>query len=705
MNLQYIVNQSNLPLKAIQKTIELFSDGATIPFVARYRKEQTGGLNEVDLTNIYQIWQESIELEKRKVTILKAINEQGKLNPELEKKIVECTNLNALEDLYLPYKLKRKTKASIAIEKGLEPLAKKIFEQKIEEANFCLKNLQNTKVNSKEEALQGARDIIAEWVNEDLNTRNIIRKIFQQQAVLISKVKKSKTEDAIKYQDYFDFEESLKTIPSHRFLAILRGEKEGFLSIKLQVNKEDVLFKLYRFWQIREGWLAKELKLAIEDSFDRLLFPSIENEFIQIAKLKADKEAIDIFATNLKQLLLAPPLGEKRVIAIDPGFKTGCKVVVLNETGNLMEDTIIFPFQNIPEAQSKIEKLIQKYSVEAIGIGNGTAGRETEDFIKKQILSQSTFKEIACFMVSEQGASIYSASEIARDEFPDKDITVRGAVSIGRRLKDPLAELVKLDPKSIGVGQYQHDINPKLLNESLQKVVESCVNNVGVEVNLASKSLLSYVSGLGPVLAQNIVDYRTLNGKIKNRNELKKVSKLGPKAFEQAAGFLRIRDSENPLDNSAVHPESYAIVQKIAQDKKISIQQLIHNKEIRTSIQLNDYVNEKIGLPTLQDIMQELEKPGRDPREKLEEFSFANVHSISDLSIGMVVPGIVTNITAFGCFVDIGVHQDGLIHISQLADKFIQNPNEVVSLHQKVMVKIIELDVPRKRISLSRKGI
>ena len=489
----------------------------------------------------------------------------------MENKISNCNDINELEDIYLPYKQKRKTKASIAIEKGLEPLAKKIFEQKVEEANYWLKSFVPSKFEDKEEVLQGARDIIAEWINENIDCRNIIRKIFNQHASIVSKVKKAKKVEAEKYLDYFDFFENINKIPSHRVLAILRGEKEGFLSVKIEVNKEDVLYKLKKFWQISDNWLGKELVKAIEESYDRLLFPSIENEYLQISKNKADKEAIEIFASNLKQLLLAPPLGDKRIIAIDPGFKTGCKVVVLNEIGNLIYETVIFPLQNTLQAQNQLENIIIQYKIEAFGVGNGTAGRETEDFIKKNILIQEKFKHIPCFMVSEQGASIYSASEIAREEFPNKDITVRGAVSIGRRLKDPLAELVKLDPKSIGVGQYQHDIPTKLLNDSLQQVVEICVNSVGVDVNLASKSLLSYVSGLGPVLANNIVEYRNINGKIKSKIELKKVSKIGPKAFEQAAGFLRIRDSKNPLDNSAIHPECYYVVEKMAKDLKIKL--------------------------------------------------------------------------------------------------------------------------------------
>ncbi len=705
MNTQYIHQKLGITEKSIQKTIQLYSEGATIPFIARYRKEFTGGLNEVDLAKIHQMWQDLMDLEKRKVAVKKSISEQGKLTSILENKISNCNDINELEDIYLPYKQKRKTKASIAIEKGLEPLAKKIFEQKVEEANYWLKSFVPSKFEDKEEVLQGARDIIAEWINENIDCRNIIRKIFNQHASIVSKVKKAKKVEAEKYLDYFDFFENINKIPSHRVLAILRGEKEGFLSVKIEVNKEDVLYKLKKFWQISDNWLGKELVKAIEESYDRLLFPSIENEYLQISKNKADKEAIEIFASNLKQLLLAPPLGDKRIIAIDPGFKTGCKVVVLNEIGNLIYETVIFPLQNTLQAQNQLENIIIQYKIEAFGVGNGTAGRETEDFIKKNILIQEKFKHIPCFMVSEQGASIYSASEIAREEFPNKDITVRGAVSIGRRLKDPLAELVKLDPKSIGVGQYQHDIPTKLLNDSLQQVVEICVNSVGVDVNLASKSLLSYVSGLGPVLANNIVEYRNINGKIKSKIELKKVSKIGPKAFEQAAGFLRIRDSKNPLDNSAIHPECYYVVEKMAKDLNISVSELITNKSLQSKIILQNYITETVGIPTLQDIKVELEKPGRDPREQLEEFTFANVHSLQDLTVGMIVPGIVTNITAFGCFVDIGVHQDGLIHISQLANKFIQNPNEVVRLNQKIWVKIIELDIQRKRIALSSKDV
>lgn len=705
MDVSFINKTTQLPIQTIKKVVDLFNDGATIPFIARYRKEITGGLNEVELQEIYQNWQDLINLDKRKKTILKAINEQGKLSVELELKINQTWVLQDLEDIYLPYKQKRKTKASIAIEKGLSPLAKAIFEQKAVEANTILQHLKLQKIITQKDALKGARDIIAEWINEDIRSRNSIRKIFSSQAQIISKVKTTQKEAATKYLDYFNFTEGLHKIPSHRLLAILRGENEGFLSVKITVDKTDVLVKLHTRWQIKEAWTGNEFKLALEEAYDRLLLPSIENEFKNIAKLKADKAAIEVFATNLKQLLLAAPLGEKKIIAIDPGFKTGCKVVVLNELGDLLNDCVIFPFQNPNQAQKTIETLIQQFSIEAFAIGNGTGGRETEDFIKKHIIKQTIYTHIVCYMVSEQGASIYSASEIAREEFPDKDITVRGSVSIGRRLKDPLAELVKLNPKSIGVGQYQHDLPPKLLSDSLNQVVVSCVNTVGVEVNLASKSLLSYVSGLSPALAQNIIEYRNINGKFIQRTDLKKVPKLGPKAFEQAAGFLRIRSSKNPLDNSAVHPEVYPIVKKMATDVGCTIPDLITNKQLRDKIILQNYVSNTIGLPTLQDILNELEKPGRDPRERLVEFNFANVHRIEDLTIDMIVPGIVTNITAFGCFVDIGVHQDGLIHISELANKYIQSPNEVVQLHQKIWIKIIALDIPRKRISLSSKAV
>lgn len=700
-----ISNNLNISESQVKSVIQLLDEGATIPFIARYRKEATGNLDEVQIEEIKEKHEAQKELEKRRESILKTIEQQGQLSPELASQINKASSLLELEDLYLPYKQKRKTRAVIAIEKGLEPLAKLIFEQKEQNLNAILGKYINSDVKNREEALAGARDIIAEWVNENSSVRNTIRKSFERSARLHSKLKKGKEIEAAKYKDYFDFSEDLKKIPSHRLLAIRRGQDEGFLKMNIEIQSEEAIFSIERQLVKGNGILQNEVKFAISDAFFRLLFPSIENEFENIAKEKADKEAIQIFSTNLRQLLLSAPLGQKRIIAIDPGIRTGCKTVVLNELGDLISEEIIYPLQKKQESGAALKNLLIKHKSEAIAIGNGTGGRETELFVKELLKSNPELKAIQIHMVSEQGASIYSASAIAREEFPDKDVTVRGAVSIGRRLKDPLAELVKIDPKSIGVGQYQHDVNPKMLKESLDSVVQSCVNLVGVELNTASKHLLSYVSGLGPVLAQNIVDYRTENGKFKSRSELKKVPRLGGKAFEQAAGFLRIHAAKNPLDNSAVHPETYPIVEKMAKDLKVSVSELIEKEALRKNINVNLYTTENVGLLTLNDILSELSKPGRDPREQLEQFEFANVNHISELSLGMVLPGIVTNITAFGCFVDIGVHQDGLVHISQLTDKFIKNPNDVVKLNQKVMVKVTEVDLVRKRIALSRKGL
>lgn len=693
--------------KQVLNVAELFNEGGTIPFIARYRKEATGGLNEVQIGEIKSLLDLAFELDKRRKSILKTIEDQNQLTPELKDAINKATNLSDLEDLYLPYKQKRKTKASIAIELGLEPLAKIIYAQKERELGKVIPAYIKNGVKNSEEALDGARDIIAEWVNENITARNSIRNLFDRQAVLSSKIKKAKISEAEKYKDYFDFSENLKKIPSHRFLAIKRGQDAGFLKVKISIEDEQAIRNLERIILAPNGAFkcVEQVRLAISDAYSRLLLPSIEKEFDNIAKEKADKEAIAIFTTNLRQLLLSAPLGQKRILAIDPGLRTGCKTVILNEFGDLLDETVIYPLQNEEQSILTIKNLLLKYKSEAIAIGNGTGGREIESIIKSFIKSNTEFNKIPVHMVSEQGASIYSASEIARVEFPDKDITVRGAVSIGRRLKDPLAELVKIDPKSIGVGQYQHDVNPKLLKESLDQVVMSCVNQVGVELNTASKHLLSYVSGLGPALAQNIVDYRTENGKFTARNQLKKVPRLGSKAFEQAAGFLRIHNAKNPLDNSAVHPETYPVVQQIAKDLKVNIPELVENTSLHNSIDLSKYTNENIGLQTLTDILNELAKPGRDPREKLEEFEFANINSIQELQKGMIVPGIVTNITAFGCFVDIGVHQDGLVHISQLTNKFIKDPNEVVSLNQKVKVKVMEVDIQRKRIGLSMKEV
>ena len=694
MQHKIIAQQTHLSEKQVSSVIQLLEGGATIPFIARYRKESTGSLDEVKIAEIKNQYDASIELEKRRASIIKTIEQQGQLTPELQAQLNSVSNLQSLEDIYLPYKQKRKTRAAAAIEKGLEPLAKIIFAQ----------NGGNIEGKSESD-LAGARDIIAEWVNENVSVRNTIRKTFEREAILYAKVKKGKEADAIKYRDYFFFKEELRKIPSHRLLAIKRGQEEGFLKAYVAINNEPAVESINRLLVKGNGASQKQVVLAIADAYERLLVPSMETEFENLSKEKADKEAVNIFTTNLRQLLLSAPLGQKRILAIDPGFRTGCKTVVLNELGDLQEETVLYPLQKQFETQQNLKHLLSAHKVEAVAIGNGTGGRETETFVRDFIKNNPEFKGIQIHMVSEQGASIYSASEIAREEFPDKDITVRGAVSIGRRLKDPLAELVKIDPKSIGVGQYQHDVNQKQLKESLDQTVISCVNQVGVELNTASKHLLSYVSGLGPVLAQNIVDYRKENGKFTSRNQLKKVPRLGEKAFEQAAGFLRIHGAKNPLDNSAVHPETYTIVEQMAKDLNVSIAELMSNTGLHSKIDLSKYVNAQIGLPTLTDIVQELAKPGRDPREQLEAFSFGNVNSIDDLTEGMILPGIVTNITAFGCFVDVGVHQDGLVHISQLTDRFIKDPNEVVKLNQKVSVKVTQLDKERKRIGLSMKGI
>lgn len=703
--LQIISQLLNVHERSVINTIKLLEEGATVPFISRYRKEATGSMDEIQVAEIKLHYDKFTEADKRRDAIIKSIEEQGKMTPELLKKINDAVYLNELEDLYLPYKQKRKTRASIAIEKGLEPLAKVIFAQAEKNIEQLAGKYLNDQVKNIEDALSGARDIMAEWINEDIDARNKVRRIFDRESVLTSKLKKGKEEEGIKYKDYYDFAQELSKIPSHRLLAIRRGEEEGFLKVSIDIDNDKAADALERQYLKGFGEPKAQVEMAIEDSLKRLLVPSIETEFDNKSKEKADKEAVQIFSTNLRQLLLSAPLGQKRILAIDPGFRTGCKTVVLNELGDLLYDTVIYPMDKRIEAEARVRKLIEDYKIEAVAIGNGTAGRETESFVKTLIKNTPSISKVLVFSVSEQGASIYSASPVAREEFPDKDVTVRGAISIGRRLKDPLAELVKIDPKSIGVGQYQHDVNPKFLKESLDGVVESCVNQVGVELNTASKHLLGYVSGLGPTLAQNIVDYRTANGKFSTREELKKVPRLGGKAFEQAAGFLRIHGAKNPLDNSAVHPESYHIVTKMAKDAGVTISQLIENESIRKSIDLKKYVTVETGLPTLTDIIQELAKPGRDPRAQLEVFEFGNVHDIQDLREGMVLPGIVTNITAFGCFVDIGVHQDGLVHVSQMANRFIKDPNEVVKVHQKVQVKVTEVDAKRKRIALSMKDI
>lgn len=697
----------NINIKYVDNTLELLDSGCTIPFISRYRKERTGGLDEVQITQIYELNERMKETAKRKETIIKTISEQGKLTPELEKRINECWEPEVLEDIYMPYKPKRRTRAQVARENGLEPLATIIMLQRDSAPETTARRFINENVKSEEDAIKGALDIIAENVSEDERSRSQLRNAFRRGAIITSKVIKSKadTDEAAKYSDYFDFSEPLKRCSSHRLLAMRRGEKDGILRVSISADDEECVEKLKRLFVRGYGRCSTLVGEAVADSFKRLLKPSIETEFATLSKENADGDAIAVFAENLRQLLLAAPLGQKRVMGIDPGFRTGCKVVCLDEQGNLLHHEAIFPHpprNEQIEASTQIKEMVKKYGVEAIAIGNGTASRETDRFVKTLGLADS----IQVFTVSEDGASVYSASKTAREEFPDKDVTVRGAVSIGRRLMDPLAELVKIDPKSIGVGQYQHDVDQAKLKKSLDLTVESCVNSVGVNLNTASKHLLTYVSGLGPTLAQNIIDYRTANGAFRSRSQLLKVPRLGPSAFEQSAGFLRIPDAKNPLDNTAVHPESYKIVEKMAKDCGCSVAELIKDKDKRKSIRLDRYVSEKVGMPTLTDIMAELEKPGRDPREQLEEFEFdPNVSTPDDLVEGMVLPGIVTNITNFGAFVDIGVHQDGLVHISQLADRYVSDPTQVVKLHQHVMVKVIEVDRRRNRISLSMKAI
>lgn len=702
---QQIASSLNLSLKQVNNIYDLHTEGSTIPFIARYRKEATGNLDEVVIGNVIEQVKYFNELAKRKETILKTIEEAGKLTPELKKRIDDSINATELEDIYLPYKPKRKTKATMAIEKGLEPLAKLIFEQENIAVEEEAEKFINEQVRDTKEALQGARDIIAEWISENELARNIIRKIFTEEAVIASRVLNSKKEeaDAQKYRDYFEFSEPLAQSPSHRILAIRRGEKEGFLIMEINIGKEDAVEELKRKLLKSSNASAQQVALAIEDSFSRLLKPSIENEFRMSSKTKADEEAIRVFAENLRQLLLASPLGYKRVLALDPGFRTGCKLVCLDEQGNLLYNTTIYPHAPQNDWQGAVitlKELVLKYDIDAIGYGNGTASKETEQLARGIDFG----RPVSVFMVNESGASIYSASDVAREEFPDHDVTVRGAISIGRRLLDPLSELVKIDAKSIGVGQYQHDVNQNRLKESLDQVVESCVNYVGVDLNTASKHLLTYVSGLSSTVAKNIVEFRAKNGGFKSREELKKVSMLGPKAFEQSAGFLRVVNAKNPLDNSAVHPESYYVVQAMAEKANCSVPELIGRPELRKQIRAKDFVSESIGQFTIEDILKELEKPGRDPRSPIEEFRFAEgIHSMEDLKPGTKLPGIVTNITNFGAFVDIGVKQDGLVHISQLSNRFISDPNEAVKLGQKVMATVLEVDISRKRISLSLK--
>ncbi|MBL7770450.1 MAG: RNA-binding transcriptional accessory protein [Flavipsychrobacter sp.] len=701
-----IAQKLSLSVKQVVNVYGLQDEGATVPFMARYRKEATGNLDEVAITSIVEEIAYFKDLEKRKETVLKTIEAQGKLTPELSAKIVACINATELEDIYLPYKPKRKTRASQAIEKGLGPLADWIWEQQAGSPEAAAQAYVKEEVKSAKEALQGARDIIAERVAEDQQARTAIRSLFESSSILVSRVLSSKKEeaDAQKYRDYFEFSEPLSKCPSHRILAIRRGEKEGYLLMDINIEKAIAVPELERIFVKNNSEAAEEIRLAIADSFDRLLKPSIENEFRLTTKNAADEEAIQVFAENLRQLLLASPLGSKRVLALDPGFRTGCKLVCLDEQGNLIHSSTIYPHPPQNDWQKSVDtlkQLVKQYDIEAIGVGNGTAGRETETLAR----SIDFGKPVSVFQVNESGASIYSASEVAREEFPDYDVTVRGAVSIGRRLLDPLSELVKIDAKSIGVGQYQHDVNQARLKESLDRVVESCVNHVGVDLNTASKHLLMYVSGLSATLAKNIVEFRQKNGPFKSREELKKVSLMGPKTFEQCAGFLRIREAVNPLDNSAVHPETYPVVETMAKDLNCKVKDLIEKAELRRQINRKKYVSETIGEFTIEDILKELEKPGRDPRAPIEEFRFDDsIKTMEDVKVGMVVPGIITNITKFGVFVDIGVKQDGLIHISQLSDTYVSDPAEVVKLQQKVKVTVTEVDLGRKRIGLSMKG-
>lgn len=705
---QMIAAELKLPAHRIANTLKLLQGGATIPFISRYRKEATGGLDEVQIGDIQTRYEKLCELSKRKETVLSTIEEQGKLTPELKSRISACWNATELEDIYLPFKPKRKTRAEAARAKGLEPLALLLMMQKENNLAAKVRNFVKGEVKDEEDALKGARDILAEQISEDERSRNLMRNQFQRQALIQSKVVKGKEaeEASAKYRDYFDFCEPLKKCSSHRLLALRRGESEGVLKVTIFPEDEDMCNeRLQRLFVRANNECAHQVEEALTDAYKRLLKPAIETEFAALSKEKADEEAIRVFAENLRQLLLAPPLGQKRVMGIDPGFRTGCKVVCLDAQGTILHNEAIYPHppkSEYAQAARKIVKLVEQYKIEAIAIGNGTASRETEQFVT----SQRYDREVQVFVVSEDGASIYSASKTAREEFPDYDVTVRGAVSIGRRLMDPLAELVKIDAKSIGVGQYQHDVDQTKLKASLDQTVESCVNLVGVNVNTASKHLLTYVSGLGPTLAQNIVDYRTENGPFESRRQLLKVPRMGAKAYEQCAGFLRIPQAKNPLDNSAVHPESYPIVEQMAKDLNCTVADLIKDKELRSKIDLKKYVTDTVGLPTLTDILQELDKPGRDPRQKIQVFEFdKNVRTLDDLQEGMELPGIVTNITNFGCFVDIGIKENGLVHVSQLADRFVSNPADVVRIHQHVRVKVMSIDHERKRIQLTMKGL
>ena len=708
---QLISTELHLQEHAVENTLKLLDEGCTIPFISRYRKERTGGLDEVQITAISNRLEQLQEIAKRKDTVVKTITELGKMTPELQKRIDDCWDATTLEDIYLPYKPKRRTRASIAREQGLEPLATILLMQREQDPKRVAQRFVVGDVSDTATALKGAQDIIAEQVSEDERSRNQVRAAFRREAFIESKVVKAKkdTDEAQKYSDYFDWEEPLKRCSSHRLLAMRRGEGEGILRISLTIDDEEAVSRLQRNYVHGNGPCQRLVAEAVEDGYKRLLLPSIETEFMNLSKEKADEEAIRVFAENLRQLLLSAPLGQKRVMGIDPGFRTGCKVVCLDAQGSLLHHEAIFPHPPVNhrmQACIHVQQMIKDYQIEAIAIGNGTASRETKEFVEDALKEMSQEKTApTVFVVSEDGASVYSASKVARDEFPDEDVTVRGAVSIGRRLMDPLAELVKIDPKSIGVGQYQHDVDQTKLKHSLDQTVESCVNLVGVNLNTASQHLLTYVSGLGSVLAQNIVDYRKSNGAFTSRAQLKKVPRLGPAAYQQCAGFLRIPEAKNPLDNSAVHPESYHVVEQMAKDCGCSVSDLINNKSTREGIDIKRYITEEVGLPTLTDIMKELEKPGRDPREQIEEFEFdSSVQTIDDLREGMELPGIVTNITNFGAFVDIGVHQDGLVHVSQLADKYVSDPTTVVRLHQHVRVRVISIDLRRQRISLSMRG-
>ncbi|MDH5412944.1 MAG: RNA-binding transcriptional accessory protein [Flavobacteriaceae bacterium] len=701
--IKFIISHTNLLEKGIRNTVELLNEDCTIPFISRYRKERTGNLDEVQIANIVKYKNLFEEIEKRKITIIKALEEQEVITEELRQKINAASDLITLEDLYLPFKKKRKTKAETARKNGLKPLAKIIMSQNANDIYSIASKYCNKEVKNEEEALEGARHIIAEWINERTDIRNQIRAQLEKYATINSSVIKTKENDesAQKYRDYFNWSESLSRCPSHRILAILRAEKEGFIRVKIEIDDDKALGNIENRIIRSNIECADQIKIAVHDSYKSLLFPALSNEIMNIAKEKADDSAINVFTKNLKQLLLGAPLGEKNILAIDPGFRSGCKIVCLNRRGELVYNETVYPHAPQNDALGAIKKissLVDAYKIEAIAIGNGTASRETEQLIRKMRFT----KDIQVFVVSEAGASIYSASKIAREEFPNYDVTVRGAVSIGRRLADPLAELVKIDAKSIGIGQYQHDVDQSKLKKALDTVVESCVNTVGVNINTASKPLLSYVSGIGPKLAENIIDYRNKHGGFKSRNDIKKVPRLGDKAFEQGAGFLRIKNANNPLDDSAVHPESYKIVQKMATDLNKSISDLIGNKTVLEKLNVEKYVTNSVGLPTLTDIVKEIEKPGLDPREQVKVFTFnKDIRTINDLKVGQLLPGIVNNITNFGCFVDIGLKESGLVHVSNLADKYVSNINEIVSLHQQVIVKVLEVDIPRKRIQLS----